>query len=168
MKTSDLSEVGCITRVLLCMYDFGSRILPSSVSILDIWPPWAPESRTLTGLPSKQSPRLKKSSLPWSIRLWRLSSWCICQSFPSEGYIARIHPGASAEDCPFAEVGVNPTHLLPRSQPLLTDSHFIILQVRYVGLIVSLPDAMLHQMPGGSVLRTCGARDSRLPLLTMP
>ena len=27
---------------------------------------------------------------------------------------------------------------------------------------------MLHQMPGGSVLRTCGARDSRLPLLTMP
>ena len=63
----------------------------------------------------------------------------------SEGHIAHMYAGVSAEDCLFAEIGVDPsrpgcqtieaTDLLLRNRTLLTDSHVIIFQVGCVGLI---------------------------------
>ena len=63
----------------------------------------------------------------------------------SEGFDAVMYAGVSAEDCLFAEIGIDPsrpgcqtveaTDLLIRNRPLLTDSHVIIFQVGCVGLM---------------------------------
>ncbi len=60
-----------------------------------------------------------------------------------EGYHAVMLPGVSAEDCLFADLGVDPsrpgcqtveaTDLLLRDRPLLIDSHVVIFQVGSVG-----------------------------------
>ena len=63
----------------------------------------------------------------------------------AEGHDAAMYAGVSAEDCLYAEIGVDPsrpgsqtveaTDLLLRNRPLLTDSHVIIFQVGCVGLM---------------------------------
>lgn len=63
----------------------------------------------------------------------------------AEGHDAVMYAGVSAEDCLYAEVGVDPsrpgsqtveaTDLLLRNRPLLTHSHVIIFQVGCVGLM---------------------------------
>jgi hypothetical protein len=62
-----------------------------------------------------------------------------------EGYYAVMRPAVSAEDCLFADLGVDPcypglqsmeaTDMLLRHRPILTDSHVILWQVGVIGKV---------------------------------
>lgn len=61
-----------------------------------------------------------------------------------EGYTAKMLPGISAEDCLFADLGIDPsipgcltyeaTDMLIRNKPLNSSSHLILFQVGCVGI----------------------------------
>ena len=61
-----------------------------------------------------------------------------------EGFTAKMLPGISAEDCLFADLGIDPaipgcvtyeaTDMLIRKKPLVPSSHLIIYQVGCVGI----------------------------------
>jgi Tetrapyrrole (Corrin/Porphyrin) Methylases len=61
-----------------------------------------------------------------------------------EGYTATMLPGISAEDCLFADLGIDPsipgcltyeaTDMLIRNKPLVPSSHLIVYQVGCIGI----------------------------------
>ena len=61
-----------------------------------------------------------------------------------EGFTAKMLPGISAEDCLFADLGIDPaipgcvtyeaTDMLVRNKPLVPSSHLIVYQVGCVGI----------------------------------
>ena len=62
-----------------------------------------------------------------------------------EGFTAKMLPGISAEDCLFADLGIDPaipgcvtyeaTDMLIRNKPLVPSSHLVVYQVGCVGIM---------------------------------